>query len=41
MADETNDWTAPQVAPLTDADGASNAQTARARNLIPLDSTPT
>jgi hypothetical protein len=36
MLEETNDWTAPEVTPLTDADGASTHPTARVRNGFPV-----
>lgn len=32
MDNETTEWTAPEVTPITDADGASTNPTARVRN---------
>ena len=32
MADEKNDWQAPEVTPLTDAEGASEHPQSRVRN---------
>lgn len=32
MSDDASDWIAPEVTPLTDADGASTHLSARVRN---------
>ena len=39
MTDNTNDWQAPEVTPLTEADGSSANPRARIRNGVPV-STP-